>query len=539
VAKPSHLQGVTGVAVVSILLCLPCVKAKVALVGLFLISCGLSTGWVARQFVQLTSQTDAPLRAVTGGQFADWPMVEALLDPTNCSQSERQFLACVAMLEKGLDFFDRAVELVPGEPTSFDRFMGLTLRDFQVAQVRLKVTGTVKSFAELLATERSKYIQHATQWMQIRQSSGAHGLVVIRDWLTVELPALKKDPEMALQMVNAYLAVSEDPHTQIMPSHVLQASFGRSGKGFRGFGIELRRLGGHYYLQHILPDFPAYTAGLRPFDILQTINGEPVSEKTLRSLQALLRNSSDIRVEVLRGGRTREFALHSEEHLMPAPVRIERVDTHTLSIKVSRFARGVCEKVEAALIENPQVRELDLNLSSNGGGDISEGSCLLSLVLPPGKVVAQVEEKDGGSRRDIQTVPKSVSFSGPLSVSVNHRTASTAEMVVAALQFHKRAVVVGERTYGKATVQEVVSVGQNPNGPDEANKEASSSPSPTEGKHQQYAWLRTIATLQSPAGTTWHLRGLNPDHLKSDTTALRLNEDPTEWPQHFLSEREK
>ena len=235
------------------------------------------------------------------------------------------------------------------------------------------------------------------------------------------------------------------------------ASFQDALEGrYSGIGIWLRNASSGLTgveIGSVQPGSPAERAGLRPGDLVASVDGVDTSSADVPAVATLLRGkeSSTVTVSVRRGNATRTVTV-ARATFVTDDVTVERLAGDIVRISVSAFTRGVGRDVDAAVgATGTSVRGVVLDLRDNPGGLLDEAVAVASVFLDGGPVVSY--ERRG---EDPQTLD---AFEGgdtatPLVVLVNPTTASAAEVVAAALQDRNRAVVVGTRTYGKGSVQE-------------------------------------------------------------------------------------
>ena len=220
-----------------------------------------------------------------------------------------------------------------------------------------------------------------------------------------------------------------------------------------------------------LPGTPAYKAGVRAGDKIMEINGKTTEKMTVEDAVKILKGKEgeEVTIGVLHQG-------HSQiEHLkMPrARIHVPTVlgDSYNPDgtwnfivdaekkigyIRLSAFSRNTAKELKRELTEltSQGMKGLILDLRFNPGGLLTSAVEIADLFLDEGKIVSTT----GRNKEErTQYARKSGTFSGfPMAVLVNRYSASASEIVSAALQDHKRAVVVGERTWGKASVQNVI-----------------------------------------------------------------------------------
>jgi carboxyl-terminal processing protease len=232
---------------------------------------------------------------------------------------------------------------------------------------------------------------------------------------------------------------------------------------------------------------PAADAGLGHGDCVLTIDGIPTRRIAFASAVARLQGPprSSVVLRVLHRGTTRPVVVRLlREELAPRSVMthdIIRRGHLVRVIRVATFARGVGAAVRRAA---RGAKAVVLDLRGDPGGLLDEAIATTNVFLHSGRIV---------SWRGAHVPSQSLDAAGnalprmPLAVLVDRDTASAAEIVAAALQEHRRAIVIGDRTFGKATLQEVA-------------------PLPSGG-----ALKLTIATFLTPLGHDLHHRGVQPD----------------------------
>jgi carboxyl-terminal processing protease len=198
------------------------------------------------------------------------------------------------------------------------------------------------------------------------------------------------------------------------------------------------------------------TVGMTMTDVLSLMRGEPGSKLRLRIQQAhaarprsveLVREV--IHIESVLGDRRSEagdwvFQLADEPRM--AHIRIASFGDRT----AMEFARAV----EQVLGEGAAAVVLDLR--DNAGGALDAAVAVCEMLLPAGKVIVETRGRGHSLRQRYATTTDGSYAALPLAVVVNQNSASAAEIVAASVQDHRRAIVVGERTYGKGTVQQLV-----------------------------------------------------------------------------------
>ncbi len=251
-----------------------------------------------------------------------------------------------------------------------------------------------------------------------------------------------------------------DPYTTFLTPEEHQEFRDALQGELQGIGAELTVQEGKIVVVAPLPGSPAERAGLLPGDVIIAVDGEETDKKSL----------SDV-VHHIRGPKGSEVSLSILRKATTQTIRIKREDIHVPSVEeelkstpggliayvaVNQFGDSTVKEVTAAIgaAKKAGVRGLVLDVRHNGGGYLDGAVALASLFLQQGKVVSVKGRGDVLSSHYVTGRPALPDL--PMVVLVNQGSASAAEILAGALQDHKRATVIGTKSFGKGTVQEVV-----------------------------------------------------------------------------------
>ena len=226
---------------------------------------------------------------------------------------------------------------------------------------------------------------------------------------------------------------------------------------YSGIGIWLRRnLQNKLEISSVQPKSPASHAGLKVSDQLLTVDGTVISDASVTDGVAALRGSPNTSVTLgLRRSGGNFSAVLRRAAVLTGDVLASQVAPKTLYIQISAISLHAADDVATALNKYPHSRGVILDLRDNPGGVLSEAVALASAFLSPGPIVSYTR-KDGLPQTMNST--NSLPDTAPMVVLINGSTASSAEVIAGALQDRNRAVVIGEQSYGKGTVQEISSL---------------------------------------------------------------------------------
>jgi carboxyl-terminal processing protease len=269
------------------------------------------------------------------------------------------------------------------------------------------------------------------------------------------------DRVLGLGSVDAIISALKDPYTAYLAPADYRLVRQETASTYTGIGVSVLPSATGYVVVSLRPG-PAQRAGIRLGDTIVQIDGmgaKRMSTTTALS-QILGPRGTTVRLGVLRGGRTLDVRVRRET--IRAPV----VDARLLSyagmrwgdVRLSAFRSG------AALVLGRELRRLQrqraqgfvLDLRHNPGGLLDQAVAVASLFIDRGIVVSLVSRHEP---RAVFRAAGGVATRLPLVVLVDRLSASSSEVVAAALRDHHRAVVVGERTFGKALVQSIDPLG--------------------------------------------------------------------------------
>ncbi|WP_411826299.1 S41 family peptidase [Luteolibacter sp. AS25] len=263
----------------------------------------------------------------------------------------------------------------------------------------------------------------------------------------------------------------------------------------RSLGLSLGRDSERIFIAAIEKHGPAATAGIPVSSTLFEINGAPAQNLTLTDALAILNGAPGAKTTLTlsdpeRPGELKLTVIHryveNRSLIVSAPLE-DHPDTGYL--RLAQFGPNCAGEVESALdeLEDNGMASLILDLRGNGGGDLHQTVRILGLFLPPSTKVVSVRER-GKAEEFLETPARQRRKRDyKICVLIDRNSASASELTAGALHDLKRATVIGEKSYGKGSVQNIVPMGGNT------------------------ALRLTIATYHTPSGNTPHLKGIKPD----------------------------
>lgn len=211
---------------------------------------------------------------------------------------------------------------------------------------------------------------------------------------------------------------------------------------------------------------PAAVAGVKAGDIILSIDGKDTGKKGAKATNAFVSDVSDrlkgdpgttFVLKVQRPGvkEPLSFKITRKTIKMPAIPYYTMLPNHTAYINLSSFTEGCAQDVRRAFVELKEqgATSLVFDLRDNGGGSMSEAIDIVSMFVPKGTEVVSTKGKTKAASSTYKTTKEPIDTQMPIAVLVNNGTASASEITSGALQDEDRAVIIGNRTYGKGLVQ--------------------------------------------------------------------------------------
>jgi carboxyl-terminal processing protease len=260
---------------------------------------------------------------------------------------------------------------------------------------------------------------------------------------------------------------SLDPHSSYMDERGYRALMTTTEGEYGGLGLNVTMEDGAVKIVAPIEDSPGAKAGLKSGDYITHLNGKLIYGGTLDEAVDQMRGApgSTIKITIVRPGRDKPFDVTLTRAKIDLPAVKWKVKDDVGIINVNTFSRTTTSEALAAI--NSINKALGhapagyiLDLRSNPGGLLDQAVGLSDVFLEGGEIVSQ----RGRSKNDIERYyakPGDATHGAPMIVLVDAGSASAAEIVAGALQDHHRAVVMGQRSFGKGSVQTLLPLGQN------------------------------------------------------------------------------
>ncbi|MDD2191884.1 MAG: S41 family peptidase [Bacteroidales bacterium] len=267
--------------------------------------------------------------------------------------------------------------------------------------------------------------------------------------------------ELMKNAIDAMLA-KLDPYTNYIPeSDIEDVKLQLMGQ-YGGIGALIHSKNGQVIISEPYEGLPADKAGLRAGDIILEVNGQIAKDKSTDQVREFLRGQagSEIKIKVLRNGKELEKIFKREEITLENVPYYGMVKNEIGYIKLNEFTKDAANNVSNAFRElknkNPKMKGLILDLRGNGGGLLTDAVNIVNIFVDKGQNIVSTKGKIVEKNQTFKTLYPSVDLNIPVIVLVDNYSASASEIVAGSLQDLDRAVIMGQRTFGKGLVQNII-----------------------------------------------------------------------------------
>ena len=257
------------------------------------------------------------------------------------------------------------------------------------------------------------------------------------------------------------LLQSLDPYSSYMSPKIFDEMQTETSGEFGGLGIEVSMEAGVVKVISPIDDTPASRAGLKAGDYIVKINDVQVQGKSLSEAVDLMRGpvGSGIELTVRRRGERKALTFNIiREVIQVQSVKSEIIDENIGYIRLTSFNDNSSDQIEKKIKKLKKTKNLNsfiLDLRNNPGGLLSQAIKISDFFLENGEIVSTKSRKKSENRKWFAK-KGDITDGKTLLVLINYGSASASEIVAGALKDHKRAIIIGENSFGKGSVQSII-----------------------------------------------------------------------------------
>ncbi|RLA25534.1 MAG: peptidase S41 [Gammaproteobacteria bacterium] len=262
------------------------------------------------------------------------------------------------------------------------------------------------------------------------------------------------------------MLASLDPHSSYLNTEEYKdLKVGTTGR-FGGLGIQVTMEDGFVKVISPIDDTPAQRAGMQAGDLIIKLDDQPVKGMTLTNAVKIMRGEvgSEIVLTVVRKGKDTPFKVTLVRDIIKVKsVRSRILEDDFAYLRISSFQSPTGEAVNEAIAKlrkenGAPLKGLVLDLRNNPGGVLDAAVSVSDAFLNSGKIV-YTEGRIKNAKMDFNATPGDLLAGAPIVVLINAGSASASEIVAGALQDHKRAIIMGSKSFGKGSVQTIMPTG--------------------------------------------------------------------------------
>ncbi|MFO7341778.1 S41 family peptidase [Caldibacillus debilis] len=256
--------------------------------------------------------------------------------------------------------------------------------------------------------------------------------------------------------INGMVEAVGDPYSDYMTKEEAESFHESISSSFEGIGAQIEERDGYIVIVAPIKGSPAEKAGLKANDKILEVDGKNIQGMSANEAVTLIRGKKGTQVEltILRPGVDEPIKVKITRDVIPIEtVYSEMLDGKIGKIQITSFSERTTEELKQHLekLKKEGMKGLILDLRQNPGGLLDQVIEIANIFIPNGKVIYQLEYKDGKVEK--QTSAQKEPFEFPFVVLVDNGSASASEILAAAVQESAGMPLVGEKTFGKGTVQ--------------------------------------------------------------------------------------
>ncbi|HOJ49491.1 MAG TPA: S41 family peptidase [Spirochaetota bacterium] len=319
--------------------------------------------------------------------------------------------------------------------------------------------------------------------------------------------------------IKGMMEATKDPYTTLLEPKILKSLMESISGEFEGIGAYIGIKDNRIVVISPIEGTPAYRAGIRPGDIIMKINEKDTEGMKVEDAVSLLRGpeGSKVTIKVYRKGYKEflTFTITRQKIDIPS-VKGKIIENDIGYIKINSFAENTPDELSRILenFESKSIRKIIIDLRNNPGGSLMSVVNIADFFLPAGLVVYTQGRQKEDKKEFYSEDGTLISEKSKIALLVNGGSASASEILTGALKDRKRAIVIGEKTFGKGSVQNVLRIFN------DLDKE-------------ELGLKITTAKYYTPAGYEINNKGIEPDikvelpkmSPKEEIDAIKIIED--------------
>ncbi len=269
------------------------------------------------------------------------------------------------------------------------------------------------------------------------------------------------EEELEEGAIKGYVEALNDPYTEYISKEEMDSYKSEIQGQYVGVGIVVTqdKQTNNVIVVSTIKDGPAQKAGIQPNDVIKSVDGVECTSKEITEITQKIKGEKgvDVTIEVYRDTQVMSFTI-TRDIVKTNPVEGEILEGNIGYIAFSSFDQNTAEDFKSKYEElaSKGAKSLIIDIRNNGGGIVSEAEKIANYILDKGSTIFYEIDKEGNEKE--RKTQKDPIINIPTIVMVNENTASSSEILAAALQEHGKARLLGKLTYGKGVIQQLLSL---------------------------------------------------------------------------------
>lgn len=393
--------------------------------------------------------------------------IEMLLSEDSCYESEDSFLGCVNSVSSMAERYHLVLDL----------------------------DGTLRKFSsrdsEIRKTEKSEL----NFWKNEFKATTHLNFLDIFNGMMAKYSTSEERAFVISLGINGYLSIFKDPHSYLLPAKMYEEVVWRPENAPQHLGfISRESKDKRWVVRKVFEGSSAFKSGLQKGDVILEIDKVSIDNYYAQIISEKLKakDTDLLNLTVRRGAQIKNLDIVRSNDEYPSVVsKIVNSEKGLGLITIHKFANNTCEAVSKQIVQlkEQNLKGLMLDLRDNPGGQVDEAACILNLFVKKGTLLFETRYLDRSRHSDFYYADNSPIYNGPIAVLINSGSASASEIVAGSLKDLGRALLVGERSFGKGSFQDGKIWGAN----------------------EKILLFQTEGMYYFPSGWTTQLVGLVPD----------------------------
>ena len=366
--------------------------------------------------------------------------------------------AHAGFFDDDLDVFDEVLELVADNyvyPPDFKKLFTAAIDSMEKTVAKENLVVTPVYSGKTLEANGKKFSYR----LSFNKDENMKALQSVYDFISREFKGKISKKELEKAGIDG-LMNSLDPYSLYMEKEEFDASMRDTEGQYGGVGMVITLVDNKLTVVRVLKNSPSERAGVLPEDIITRVDGQEIKGMQIHELAAKLRGypNTQVEVDIFRPStKVTQLTTLTREIISIETVQYKNLGDHTGYIRITSFSKQTNDQLEEALEkgEKDGVRALVLDLRDNPGGLLSQSVKVASHFLKEGHLVVYTQGRDRNDIQQYESVYNDRWSKKPLAVLINSHSASASEIVSGSLKDAGKALIMGERSYGKGSVQTI------------------------------------------------------------------------------------